>query len=84
MAYFITYTEPRYDNRDAIVGSRTRVVEGLPTYETIGMAFAKRDELEARDAQYGDINFDVRDCAAPRVIAKRPGPVIEHHEELPF
>ncbi len=85
MAYQVLCQIPQYDNRDCQRGWVTREVEGLPAYETVGMALAKRLQLACeQDDNGGDVSFYVIDLAT-NVKVRTPVPVMNWgDEDIPF
>jgi hypothetical protein len=69
MSYAVFYSVPEYNNRDAYVGSRIYQDDGLPVYQTRGMAAYKAaaisfDEVHAWVCELVD-GVWVRAKAAP-------------------
>ena len=83
--YQVRFQVPLYDNYDRCVGSTSHPVEGLPAYETQGMAFAKRDALAwQNDEHSGDISFCVIDLnTRSRVVRALPA-AWHDDQDIPF
>lgn len=82
MAFYLTYTSPRYDNLDRCVGSFTSRCEELGTFETLAWAEAKADLL-GRET-YGEIDFRVHRTDGQPLYPRPVSTIMAFEDDIPF